>query len=85
MLNTPVALVSRLGEGGLQIINPATNEDEGRDLTVMALLGHEAEVHYHNLEAPNNPVTETKAKYAEGKVPEEICPKSAILRESLKG
>ena len=39
----------------------------------MALLGHEAEVHYHSLEAPNDPVTEMKAKYREGKVTEDIC------------
>ena len=75
MLNLPVALVSSLGEGGLQIINPATNGDEGGDITVMALLGHEAEVYYHNLGAPKDPVTEMKAKYGEGKVTEEICPK----------
>lgn len=75
MLNLPVALVSSLGEGGLQIINPATNGDEGGDITVMALLGHEAEVHYHSLEALQDPVTEMKVKYGEGKVTEEICPK----------
>ena len=38
----------------------------------MALLGHEAEAHYHSLEAPNDPVTEMKAKYGEEKVTEEI-------------
>ena len=75
MLDLPVALVSSLGEGGLQIINPATNGDEGRDITVMALLGHQAEVHYHSLEALQDPVTEMKVKYGEGKVTEEICPK----------
>lgn len=62
MLNLPVALVSSLGEGGLQIINPATNGDEGGDITVMALFGHEAEVLYHNLEALQEPVTEMKVK-----------------------
>ena len=62
MLNLPVALVSSLGEGGLQIINPATNGDEGGDITVMALFGHEAEVLYHSLEALQEPVTEMKAK-----------------------
>lgn len=90
MLNLPVALVSSLGEGGLQIINPATNGDEGGDITVMALLGHEAEVHYHSLEALQDPVTEMKVKYGEGKVTEEICPKCgkslrAIPKEYLKG
>ena len=35
MLNLPVALVSSLGEGGLQIINPATNGDEGGDITML--------------------------------------------------
>lgn len=41
----------------------------------MALLGHEAEVHYHSLEALQDPVTEMKVKYGEGKVTKEICPK----------
>ena len=62
MLNLPVALVSSLGEGGLQIINPATNGDEGGDIIVMALFGHEAEVFYHSLEALQDPVTEMKVK-----------------------
>ena len=59
----------------------------------MALLGHEAEGHYHNLEAPNDPVTEMKDKNGKGKVTEKICPKcwekfacySQVVFEGLNG
>ena len=52
MLNIPVAIVSSLGEEGLNIIYPAGCEGKD-DLRPggMALLGHEAELHYHSLEA----------------------------------
>ena len=84
MLNIPVAIVSSLGEEGLNIIYPAGCEGKD-DLRPggMALLGHEAELHYHSLEAmdftshsnvQNSIVTELKRKYGEGKVSEEICP-----------
>jgi len=84
MLNIPVAIVSSLGEEGLNIIYPAGCEGKD-DLRPggMALLGHEAELHYHSLEAMDftshsnvqtSIATELKRKYGEGKVSEEICP-----------
>ena len=47
----------------------------------MALLGHEAELHYHSLEpiAAQKPqlaiAQELKQKYGEGKITEDICPR----------
>ena len=47
----------------------------------MALLGHEAELHYHSLEpmtSQNSQLAiaeELKQKYGQGKITEEICPK----------
>lgn len=81
----PVVLVSNLRERGLQIINPATNVDEGGDLTVMVLLGHEAEVHYHSLEAPKDPVTIWRRKSHRGDLPKGLGKSYAIPKESLKG
>lgn len=81
----PVALVSSLRERGLQIINPATNGDEGGDLTVMVLLGHEAEVHYHSLEAPKDPVTIRRRKSHRGDLPKGLGKSYDIPKESLKG
>lgn len=80
-----VALVSSLRERGLQIINPATNGDEGGDLTVMVLLRHEAEVHYHSLEAPKDPVTIWRRKSHRGDLPKGLGKSYAIHKESLKG
>ena len=80
MLNIPVALVSSLGEAGLKIINPNACDEDTGDFGALALLGHEAEVHFHSLEPasdtanPKNVVSELKEKYGEGKVTEEICP-----------
>ena len=80
MLNIPVALVSSLGEAGLRIINPNAREQETGDFGALALLGHEAEVHFHSLEPasdtanPKDVVSELKERYGEGKVTEEICP-----------
>ena len=56
MFEVPVAVVSSLGGTGLNIIYPGAgyeNEATGD----MALLGHEAELHYHVLEpiAAQNP------------------------------
>lgn len=54
----------------------------------MALLGHEAELHYHSLEpmASQKPqlalVQELKEKYGEGKITEEICPNCGKQFES---
>ena len=81
----PAALVSSLREIGLQIINPATNGDEGGDLTVMVLLGHEAEVHYHSLEAPKDPVTIWRRKSHRGDLPKGLGKSYDIPKESLKG
>ena len=80
MFEIPVAVVSSLGETGLNIIHPGAGyENEAtRD---MALLGHEAELHYHSLEpiAAQNPQLaippELEQKYCEGKITQEICPR----------
>ena len=80
MLNIPVALASSLGEAGLKIINPTAREEKTGDFGELALLGHEAEVHFHSLEPasdtanPKNVASELKERYGEGKVSEEICP-----------
>ena len=80
MLNIPVSLVSSLREAGLKIINPNAREEETGDFGALALLGHEAEVHYHSLEPasdtanPKDVVFELKVRYGEGKLTEEICP-----------
>ena len=81
MLEIPVAIVSSLGETGLNVIYPADYQNEAQATGDMALLGHEAELHYHSLEpmASQKPqlalVQELKEKYGEGKITEEICPK----------
>ena len=91
MFEIPVAVVSSLGETGLNIIYPVAGyENEAtRDMAFlgheatrdMAFLGHEAELHYHSLEpiAAQNPqlaiAQELKQKYGEGKITEEICPR----------
>ena len=56
MFEIPVAVVSSLGETGLNIIYPGAGY-ENEATRVMALLGHEAELHYHSLEpiAAQNP------------------------------
>ena len=77
----PVALVSSLGKAGLKIINPNAREEEAGDFGALALLGHEAEVHFHCLEPasdtadPKDVKSEWKERYGEGKVIKEICPK----------
>lgn len=51
MLNIDVAVISSLGESGLRIISPAaTTTKTGHEFRRMALLGHEAESHYHSLD-----------------------------------
>ena len=81
ILEIPVAIVSSLGETGLNVIYPADYQNEALATGDMALLGHEAELHYHSLEpmASQKPqlalVQELKEKYGEGKITEEICPK----------
>ena len=72
MLNIPVALVSSLGEAGLKMINPNAREEETGDFVALALLGHEAEVHFHSLEPagdtanPKDVVSALKERYGEG-------------------
>lgn len=81
MLEIPVAIVSSLGETGLNVIYPADYQNEAQATGDMALLGHEAELHYHSLEPMASEksqlalVQELKEKYGEGKITEEICPK----------
>ena len=48
MLQIPVAIVSSLGETGLKVICPADCQNEAQATGDMALLGHEAELHYHS-------------------------------------
>lgn len=50
MLEISVAIVSSLGETGLNVIYPADYQNEAQATGDMALLGHEAELHYHSLE-----------------------------------
>ena len=54
MLDIPVAVVSSLGEEGLNILYPTVShgeEDADFDsIAVIALLGHEAESHFHSLQ-----------------------------------
>ena len=91
MLNIDVAIVSSLGEGGLRIISPGDASNTNGNFNHMALLGHEAEGHYHSLDyvAPSSPgngedvVQYMKNKYGEGKVSEEICPKCNRKFQSL--
>ena len=50
MLNIHIAIVSSLGEGGLRIISPGDASSTNSNFNQMALLGHEAEEHYHSLD-----------------------------------
>lgn len=86
MLNIDIAIVSSLGEGGLRIISSRDASNTDHNLNRMALLGHEAEEHYHSLEhvaTTRAPLTEEgedavdymKRKYGRGEVSEEICSK----------
>ena len=84
MLDIPVAVVSSLGEEGLNIIYPTVSHgEEDADFDSIALPGHEAESHFHSLqqmdkEAAKKPevVEELKLKYGEGRITEDvICPK----------
>ena len=78
MLQIPVAIVSSLGETGLKVICPADCQNEAQATGDMALLGHEAELHYHSLDpmASQNPqlaiAEELKQKYGQGKITEAI-------------
>ena len=81
MLQIPAAMVSSLGETGLKAIYPADYQKEAQDTRDMALLGHEAELHYHSLEpmASLNPqlvtAEELKQQYGQENISQEICPK----------
>ena len=78
MLQIPVAIVSSLGETGLKVICPADCQNEAQATGDMALLGHEAELHYRSLEpmTSQNPqlviAEELKQKYGQGKITEAI-------------
>lgn len=64
---------------GLNVLYPADCQKETQATGDMALLGHEAELHYHSLEpmTSQNPqqaiAKELKQKYGQGKITEEIC------------
>ncbi|PFX22417.1 OTU domain-containing protein [Stylophora pistillata] len=81
MLEISMAVVSSLGETGFNVICPAACENKEQATGDMALLGHEAELHYHSLEprASQNSqlaaVQELKQKYGVGKITKEICPR----------
>ena len=81
ILQIPVAIVSSLEETGLKVVYPADFQNEAQATGDKALLGHEAELHYHSLEpmASQNPQLATseelKQRYDQGKITEEICPK----------
>ena len=71
MLEIPVAVVSSLREEGLNIIYPtATNNEEEADFDSIALLGHEAESHFHSPQQMDTKkpdvVEELKLKYGKG-------------------
>ena len=78
MLQIPVSIVSSLRETGLKVIHQAKYGDDTQANGDMALLCHEAELHYHSLEpmASQNPhiatANELKEKYSQGKITEEI-------------
>ena len=68
-----------LGEAGLKIINPTAHGERTGDLGDIALLGYEAQVHWHSLEPsgvadPKDTISDLKEKCGEGKVTEEIFP-----------
>ena len=81
MLEILVAIVSSLGETGLNVIYPADYQNKVLATGNMALLGHEVELHYHSLKpvASQKPqltfVQELNEHYGKGKIKEEICPK----------
>ena len=49
MLNIDIAIVSSVEEGGLRVISPGDTSNRDHNLNRTALLGHEAEEHYHSL------------------------------------
>ena len=63
----------------MKAIYPADCQNKAQATGDMALLGHEAELHYHSLElmASQNPqlatAEELKQQYGQGKITEEIC------------
>ena len=84
MLDIPAAVVSILGKEDLNIIYPTVSHgEEDSHFDSIALLGHEAESHFHSLwqmdkEAAKKPeeVQELNFKYGERRITEdEICPK----------
>ena len=50
MLNIDMAVVSSIGEGGQRVINQGDTSNNDHNLNRTALLGHEAEEHYHSLD-----------------------------------
>ena len=73
MLEIPVAVVSSLGEEGLNIVYPtATNNEEEADFDSIALLGHEAESHFHSPQQMDTKkpdvVEKLKLKYGKGRI-----------------
>ena len=49
MLNIDMAVVSSIGEGGLRVTSPDDTSNSDHNLNRTALLGHQAEEHYHSL------------------------------------
>ena len=50
MLNIDIAVVSCVGDGGQRVINQGDTSNSDHNLNRTALLGHEAEEHYHSLD-----------------------------------
>ena len=80
MLDIPVAVVCSLGEEGLHIIYPSKHSKKEADVDNIALVGHEAESHFHSLQQMDavtiDVVEQLKLKYGEGRITEDqICPK----------
>ena len=84
MLQVAVAILSNLGEMGLKVIYPVdcqNCQNKAQATGDMALLSHEAEVHYYSLESVASwnhqlaTAKELKQKYGQEKIAEEICSK----------
>ena len=90
MLNIDIAVVSSIGEGGQRVINQEDTSNSDHNLNRRALLGHEAEEHYHSLEnvttlwaeKGEDLVDYIKNKYCDGNVSKECV--SSAARNSFE-
>ena len=80
MLNVDIVVVSSIGQGGQRVINQGDISNSDHNLNRTALLGHEAEEHYHSLdnvttlwaEKGEDPVNYINNNYSEGNVSKEF-------------